>query len=272
MKQRPSCPIKPFQAFTLIELLVVIAIIAILAAMLLPALTKAKEKAKATQCLNNTHQIGIAMRLYVDDNQGRLFYWRRGANVAGFPFANVDNTFIVNNDPNFVYWPDTLRLNGYLASHQVFDCPTLQSKKIGASPFTDTLGIGINRPDIGVEYINGDMKQPIKENQVHNPTLSLVFADCGQVTGSPTIANCDQWQEVTTGSALGGAIGTCFDVPSFYPAPNGWLQTSPPLLTVPRHNQRLNTVWFDGHAENFKNSAIGYQFPVGNSAALWSLQ
>jgi len=59
-------------AFTLIELLVVIAIIAILAALALPSMGKAKETARATACLSNLRQIGVALQLYVDGNNQRM--------------------------------------------------------------------------------------------------------------------------------------------------------------------------------------------------------
>ena len=81
---------KPKRAFTLIELLVVIAIVGILAALVAHPAARAKELAKATQCLGNLHQTGIALQLYVADNRNKLPVMR---DAPTDPATAATNTF-----------------------------------------------------------------------------------------------------------------------------------------------------------------------------------
>lgn len=278
MKQSETFPHAGRRGFTLIELLVVIAIIAILAAMLLPALARAKSKAKSINCLSGMRQLGIATRMYMDDNQNTLVPWRHG-NYGGWQGFPISSTYVVNRDPGFMYWEDILRLGGFAPAAKIFDCPSLtataggRAAGMGGSD-NNYLGIGINRPEFGVEMDTAaTANQPVRENHVKHASESLVFADAGLITtASQPNADADQWVEVagTAGSANG--TGSCY-----FKAPVGgtgaaWWSGADPTRSVPRHQGRLNTCWFDGHAESMKNSKIGYQYPAGDPQALWDLQ
>jgi prepilin-type N-terminal cleavage/methylation domain-containing protein len=110
-------PIRPSRsAFTLIELLVVIAIISVLAAFLFPVLAKARERARATSCLNNLNQLGLAVQQYTQDWDETLPW---AINNADFTKPSSDP---VNQPDN----PDKVRvkLNPLVKSPGVFRCPS----------------------------------------------------------------------------------------------------------------------------------------------------
>ena len=101
---------KKVMMFTLIELLVVIAIIAILAAMLLPALSKAREKARAISCVNNHKQVSTAWLMYTDDNKDYM------------PFSFISSSNRWDNQSSAK--PPQVLLRTYGAEPMSFVCPS----------------------------------------------------------------------------------------------------------------------------------------------------
>lgn len=119
------------KGFTLIELLVVIAIIAILAAILFPVFSSAKEKARSSQCINNLNQLGKAMRMYLDNNNGRFpssvpLGAYRTASPSGYYFHGEASAHGITGEPGSalfnIYekgglWP-------YVSSKGTYVCPS----------------------------------------------------------------------------------------------------------------------------------------------------
>ena len=160
---------KNFRAFTLIELLVVIAIIAILAAMLLPALSKAKQKAQAVVCLNNLKQWGLATQIYATDNGDYL-------PPDGTP--NPGNS--ATNTGWYIQLPQVLTLPRYHGmpwrtngtadvGRSVWICPSNPRRSNGNNLFHYCLN----------EYINdtGDENHPVKISSLRQHSALVYLFD-----------------------------------------------------------------------------------------------
>lgn len=231
----------PVAAFTLIELLVVIAIIAILAAILLPVLSKAKDKAKSLSCENNLKQLQVCCHLYTGDYNDCLVPNNSIAYIGGGAPPLKGVSWLEDVDASAEYDPSNI-INGllfpYNSSLAIYHCPSDLSTLVDAS--------GQNLPQLRWRSYN--MSQSINGYPEYNPTLYYFlpmwkkFTQIRHPIPSELFVLIDENSDTQIDAEFG-----CPPLGSPFFEQNVWWD-----MPSDRHNRGANVSFVDGHVEHWR--------------------
>jgi prepilin-type N-terminal cleavage/methylation domain-containing protein/prepilin-type processing-associated H-X9-DG protein len=259
------------RAFTLIELLVVIAIIALLIGLLIPALGSARNTARGTLCLANFRQLALGWTMYADENRDTMLPMRPAD--AGGGAGNPANHYEVGN--GLKVRPRWIATMGAHVGLYAFDEPSTTDQRQdytgkvyqcpAAAERTDESNhaYGYNYQFLGNSRITAGRfhHYPLKRSRIQTFSDTVLAADSmGTAAGFATGARVPYQRRGTNLDGLGNHAYT-LDPPRLLPASDRGTGSagSPRTAVEPRHQNRVNAAFLDGHAGIFTIEALGYR-------------